>query len=336
MKKLILGLMLAFTGMVKAAEVGDTFEIKGLAYDATYDFSTGAQWANRIGAIVTYTSQTFTANTFTDGRTSSGTATIISTSGLAGQYITVGAYKFCAGSLGADCAKADTTYVFAVGTNVNATATKLAAAILASSTTTGLTATAASAAVNIVGTKCDGINPPMTTSGAKITIGGNAMGAGVAATVSTNDKITILAHGFQTGAQLLLSGATPPTGLTAGTTYFAEKVDDNNIELASSLINAIGGTAVDITAVAVGATAHTTTLTPLTIAGTPSFKWQASNDTANWIDMVVSSTTMLSYTAGGTSSMWDFSWYPYKWLRLKVIGPTAGGIYLKSTLSVKQ
>lgn len=327
---------MACVGMAKATEVGDNFEIAGLAYDASFDFPSGSDMANRIGAIVTYTSTTFNVSTFTDGRTSSGTATIISTTGLSGNYITIGAYKFCAGVTNVACPKSDTTYFFAVGADVDTSATNLAAAIVASAATTKLTATSTNAQVDIVGTLTDGVNPAMTTSSTdNMTIGGNMASGAITKVSKTTDKITIANHGYQTGVKVALTGSSLPSPFTA-TDYYVLKVDANNIRLSSTSALAQAGSYIDITAVAVGATAHTYTLTPAAITGTPSFKWQASNDASNWVDMSVSSITMSAYTAGGTSSYWDFSWYPFKWLRLKVIGPTTGGIYLKSSLSVKK
>lgn len=337
MKKIILGVLLVFTGMAKAAEVGDSFEIKGLAYDSNYDFNASAGWANRIGAIVTYTSTTFATSTFTDGSTSTGSITVVSTTALSGEYVTINGYKFCAGVANVACAKSDTTVFFKVGANVNATATNLAAAINGNSVIGALiVATASSADVGLVSKACDGVAYALTTSGAKMTITGATMTGGAASTVSpTTDKITILSHGFQTGTKVGLSGTSLPSPFTA-TDYYVLRVDANNIKLSTTQADAISGTFINILSATVGDTAHTFTLTPAAITGTPSFKWQASNDTSNWVDLAVSSVTMSGYTLGGTSSLWDFSWYAYKWLRLKVTGPTTGGIYLKSTLSVKQ
>ena len=51
-------------------------------------------------------------------------------------------------------------------------------------------------------------------------------------------------------------------------------------------------------------------MAPLTIAGTPSFKWQSSNDGTNFADLSVSSVTFGSpYTAASTQ--WDFGTYNY-------------------------
>jgi hypothetical protein len=62
------------------------------------------------------------------------------------------------------------------------------------------------------------------------------------------DRITVTSHGFVTGDRVLISSAnTLPTGVTAGE-YWVIRIDANTIQLATSLANALAGTAVDITA----------------------------------------------------------------------------------------
>jgi len=119
------------------------------------------------------------------------------------------------------------------------------------------------------------------------------------------------------------------------TDYYVYKVDANTIKLSSTAALAIAGTVVDITAVSVDTTTNTYTLTPAAITGTPSFKWQASNDGDKWGDLSVSSVTMSAYTLGGAVSIWDLGDYNYRWLRMAVVAPTTGGIYLKATLNKK-
>jgi len=73
-----------------------------------------------------------------------------------------------------------------------------------------------------------------------------------------NDEITETAHGYQTGegpVQLTSSG-TLPTGLALATDYWFIRVDANTYKFATSRVNALAGTDVDITAAAGGGT-HT-------------------------------------------------------------------------------
>jgi len=60
-----------------------------------------------------------------------------------------------------------------------------------------------------------------------------------------SDQILVPAHGFSTGDAVYVSAipsATVPGGLTSGTQYFVIVVDDNTIQLATSLANANAGT----------------------------------------------------------------------------------------------
>lgn len=66
------------------------------------------------------------------------------------------------------------------------------------------------------------------------------------------DRFTVTSHGFATGDRVLVSSAnTLPTGITAGE-YWVIKIDANTIQLATSLANALAGTAVDISDVGNG------------------------------------------------------------------------------------
>lgn len=82
---------------------------------------------------------------------------------------------------------------------------------------------------------------------------------GTAVNVTTN-LFTVTAHGFVTGQKVIYSngGGTSITGITTATNYYVIKVSANTFKLATTLVNAIAGTAIDITVVGVGA-AHTLT-----------------------------------------------------------------------------
>lgn len=96
------------------------------------------------------------------------------------------------------------------------------------------------------------------------------------------DVITITAHGFTTGLKgQFTSTGTLPAGLELATDYFMIVVSANTIKVASSLANALAGTAVDITDA--GTAAATNTFTPTALAGA-NVKLQKSNDGTNWSD----------------------------------------------------
>ena len=120
------------------------------------------------------------------------------------------------------------------------------------------------------------------------------------------------------------SAGTAPTPLVVGTTYYPIVVNANAFQLSDTSTGAIAGLALDITA-QTAAGGGSFLLSPLTISGTPGFKWQESNDGSNFVDVNVSSVTFASpYTAATT--FWDFGQVNMRWLRLKFTGPTTGGV----------
>jgi hypothetical protein len=70
--------------------------------------------------------------------------------------------------------------------------------------------------------------------------------ATVTITIATPGVVTWSGHGLSTGTPVIFSttGALP-TGITAGTTYYAIVVDTNTFRIATSLANALAGTAVN-------------------------------------------------------------------------------------------
>jgi hypothetical protein len=74
---------------------------------------------------------------------------------------------------------------------------------------------------------------------------GSAATATVTITIATPGVVSLTAHGLLTGAKIILTttGALP-TGLSANTTYWVIRVDANTFQLATSLANAIAGTAI--------------------------------------------------------------------------------------------
>ncbi len=169
-----------------------------------------------------------------------------------------------------------------------------------------------------------------------------AMKGGTASAVLTaSGALNIAHHGFTQGLPLLFTKTTgtPPQDLAANTTYYVVPVDANDFKLATTSAKAQAGTA-DVrlsTQTATGGGSFT--LTPLVIAGTPSWKWQYSNDGTNWSDLTttsagvsVSSVTFSSpYTAASTG--WDLGFVNFQYIRLNVIAPTAGGLKIKAVIT---
>lgn len=125
------------------------------------------------------------------------------------------------------------------------------------------------------------VNVGSVTLGTHTTIGGNTYnGSAPSVTIAGPTARTILAakvtpgtnsieiagHGIRTGTKLTFGhgSGTQNTGLTNGTTYFAIRVDDDNIKLATTLANAQAGTTQGIS----GTGNNTQSLTGVTATAT--------------------------------------------------------------------
>lgn len=168
----------------------------------------------------------------------------------------------------------------------------------------------------------------LSASGAAMTGGTNAADTLGSATIH------IASHGLTKALPVLYSAAGGGVigGLTNQTTYYAIAVDANNIKLATSKVNAVAGTGIVVTSTSTQLVAHTFTLAPLAITGTPSFKWQVSNDNSSWDDLAVSSVTVSSYSNPPATTIWAFGPIGTRYLRLNVVAPTTGGLYLNVRL----
>lgn len=168
-------------------------------------------------------------------------------------------------------------------------------------------------------------NFPLASLTSALTTTGFA-GGGPTSIDLTANTITVANNHLTTALPVLYtkSAGTSPTPLVAGTTYYPVIVNANAFQLSDTSTGAIAGLPLDITA-QTAAGGGSFLLTPLAISGTPSFKWQESNDGTNFVDVGVSSVTFSSpYTAATT--FWDFGQVNMRWLRLKFTGPTTGGV----------
>lgn len=111
-------------------------------------------------------------------------------------------------------------------------------------------------------------------------IGVFAAGTFAASSLAAN-AVTITAHGYQTGAlgQMTTAGSLP-TGLATSTNYFIIVLDLNTVSFATSLANALAGTAITIS----GGSGNST-FTPSSVSGgTVQPQW--SNDQVKWHNLV--------------------------------------------------
>jgi hypothetical protein len=129
---------------------------------------------------------------------------------------------------------------------------------------------------------------------------------------ATEDTLTIEGHGYTTGlkGQMTTSDADLPSGLSTATDYFVIVIDDDTIQLANSLSNALAGTEIDLSDAGTG----THTFTPTALAG-GSVKIQKSNVAkpsadADWTDVAAAT----NITADGSTWLEDDA-PGYKWVR---------------------
>lgn len=162
--------------------------------------------------------------------------------------------------------------------------------------------------------------------------------AGTASTVNlTTDQVTITNHGQVTGTKGQVSTSSAlPTGLSAVTDYFIIKIDADTVQFATSLANAVAGTAIDLTNAGVG----TQTFTPTTSAGNV-LKAQVSLDGTNYVDVTTANfplinlamTVTISTSSG--SVLWDFgNNIRFKYAKL-LYTPSAGQITMSQYIFAK-
>lgn len=109
----------------------------------------------------------------------------------------------------------------------------------------------------------------------------NVAPAAKAFTAAVTDICTAAGHGYLTGLKVQLTTTTTlPAGLALLTDYWVIKLSDNTFSLAASLVNAIAGTAIDITDTGTGV--HTITAAAI---GGASVKLQGSMDNVTFVDL---------------------------------------------------
>jgi hypothetical protein len=305
--------------------------------DGVYSFSLQANYVDAAPAVKTFTSDTFEVQTLTFPAFAGVTD---------GDYIVVEnaagvKYAVYADKTGSTVAPTGAIYLAAthkVKANISAdtTAAQVAARFeTAFNTLTGFTAsittddTAADGTMTltqiVVGPTTNPVPKNADDSGAG-SLAGIQSTAGLLTTLSLSaNTITITAHPYALGTKVALTTAgSLPTGLSA-TNYYVIPVDVNTIKLASSLANAVAGTAVDITTEGGG----THTLTAATSTSNV-LKLQKSNDSTNWTD--ISSMTVTIATTTGTS-LFEIVDPSYRYLRI-LYTPSAGQINLTSYLNI--
>ncbi len=179
-----------------------------------------------------------------------------------------------------------------------------------STLTSGTNSTSANSAVYNVALGTDvsfQLNYTATTPAAKTFVAANVN--------VTPNTITITTNGFFTGLKVALTGTNLPGGLSA-TNYWVILVDANTISLATSLLNALAGTAIDITS---QGTTSDATLTPASLSQV--IKLQQSADGVTYFDV-----SGLTVTVTGTgNTLWAVSPVTTQYYQV-VVTPTAGSM----------
>ncbi|MDE2099548.1 MAG: hypothetical protein KGL39_20010 [Patescibacteria group bacterium] len=314
----------------------------GLTFNNQYLLDLAQYAGSHVSAQVLFSSANYSNSTFTDGSYSTGTITVAQTgNSLAGVTITIGSVTH---TFGVD---------IATGASTAAAATNLAAKINADPNLNTIIVATAPVGSSIVYSSgvVDGVQANLSISSgnyvvrsASITFGGvggiGGLFGGTAPAYTLNSKqIYLPAHGFTNGLQVLYSTSSNVaiSGLTTGTTYYVGAVGTNFVSLASSIANERAGTFITLASTTTANPANSFTLAPLAIAGSPTFIWQSSNDGKNWITAPSTGTvTILTSSAVVTNLGVDFGYYDYRYLRLNVTAPTAGGVFIQAPMNIKQ
>lgn len=175
------------------------------------------------------------------------------------------------------------------------------------------------------GTAIDLLSKDMYVKGFSLAIVATVVSPAAATfTAAVTDIITQVAHGYALGLKVqMTTSVTLPAGLALATDYFIIPLTVDTYKVASSLVLANAGTAIDITDTGTGV--HTAT--PVALAG-GSYKVQASLDSTNWVDLdaAVNITTGAVFLVQKVDPM-------YRYIR-PVYAITAGSLTLAQTLNI--
>ena len=317
----------------------------GLAYNNTYPLSLAKNGIDNISFTTVCSSVTYSADTFTDGQVSTATITVSSSpaagvpgltlcinsgcisDGLQFAHDTVGIASNTALSIFNAMTVSTSPFYNVIKSSLPAGGT----VIYTTATTVGMNYslwTSSQSALTIA---------PYTSSSTTQGWASGSMVGGVSASFTINSPIINLAsHGYTKGLEVLYTSSTYTIApLVSGTTYYVIPLTANSLELATTSTGAVAGSPITITSSNTLTAKDTFTLAPLAITGTPSYKWQVSEDGITWSDYLttpygvsVSSITIGSYISTGTVNTWDFPSIDYPWISLNVVAPTTGGIKL--------
>ena len=261
---------------------------------------------------------TETANTaisFTDGVCASGKITVLTKDGIAGSTVTVNGLKFIEGRDWTETDKSSST-----ATSIYNILTTSITYIRWSNPLGGTVIYGTSTVVDTVG------DYSFSSSVTSITVVSMVGGASTYFDYPGNNINQT--NTFLTGLPVLftVTAGTSPTNLVGNTTYYAIPTA-TSLQLATSKVNAISMTAIDISSQTYPGNGNFT-LTPLALSDSSPFtlNCQCSNDKVNWYNLG-KSTTVVSTTTP-TTILWDFGYTDYRYWRLQEISGSGGSIKL--------
>lgn len=307
--------------------VGSLVDDTSIAIDRNYDLDVTQAGIDRLSFVANYSTTTAAVKTFTDGQKSTGTITM-STTSLTGYTVWLNGVRWAAGvdwtpvATTTGCAKALSDAIMASVSSATFVSTWTASVVVCTATTVGVNAYEMATS---------------TPFGMRLNLSSTArVAAFLNGAVSSVDPaadtiITASNHGYGTGFAVWLGtgGFTTPGNLSNGTTYYAIKVNNNQLKLATTKANAVLGTGIDLTTLAGGGTFS---LNPVVMPATTGsgFRWQASNDNSTFVDLSVSSITVIPTLTSGTTS-WDLGTVNYRYYRFKYLTPAQGGANMTLT-----
>jgi len=308
-----------------------------LTYNKSYTYDLATQSIEKMSVVVTYASATIAGVSFTDGQTSTGTITVISTTSLCGKYVTVNGSVF--NFFGCAPYNSATDTLIASSASVTATAADLCHAISATNTDTAAisTCTATAGVVDVVSRLSNGVVYSLATSSpALVSIGGN-IGGSIATEYSASANTITKTNRFSLALPVLYGqGTNAISGLTNAATYYVIPVTEPSVfKLALTSTGAVAGDAINFTVQLASTAASTYTLAPVAITGSPAFIWQFSNDDSKYITYA-STGGISDLNVTETTNVYDFGDFNYRYLRMNVTAPTAGAVLLKANLYLKR
>lgn len=222
-------------------------------------------FADRFSCQAVYDVQTPSAKTFDSGKkavlTNQSVTYTAVTAGTAGNSITIRLID-----PGVDGALS----IAVVGTAITATLAYATGAVTTTATQLVAAVNANVDAAALVLASGSGASPLTALSATPLATGANSE------VNLTDNTVTIPNNGYTTGFKVqLTTTGTLPSPLALATDYFLIVVDDNTVKFATSLANALAGTAIDITDV--GSDGAVNTVTGVALAGAQ-IEFFASND----------------------------------------------------------